>query len=98
MAFAESNRRSGRVNHRLPLVAGESGRHGEVRFADEFSNRRESVAKMIDRLGAKHGILTFFYEAGPCVFGLHLQTTIMGCDWVVVARSLVPTLSLNKPA
>jgi len=105
MAFAESNRRSGQVNHRLPLAAGESGRHGEVRFAGEFSNRRESVAKMIDRLGAKHGILTFFYEAGPCVFGLHRQTTIMGCDWVVVAPSLVPTprgglptLSLNKPA
>jgi hypothetical protein len=105
MAFAESNRRSGQVNHRLPLAAGESGRHGEVRFADEFSNRRESVAKMIDRLGAKPGKLAFLYEAGPSVYGLHRQTTMMGRDWVVVAPSLaptrpgdLPTISLNKPA
>jgi len=105
MAFAESNRRSGQVNHRLPLAAGESGRHGEVRFADEFSNRRESVAKMIDRLGAKPGKLAFLYEAGRSVHGLRRQTTMMGRDWVVVAPSLsptrpgdLPTISLNKPA
>ncbi len=73
------------MNPRLPLVVGESGRCGEVRFAGEISNRRESVAKMIDHLGAKPGKLAFLYEAGPSVYGLHRQTTMMGRDWVVVS-------------
>jgi hypothetical protein len=78
---------------------------GEVRFAGEISNRRQSVAKMIDRLGAKPGKLAFLYEAGRSVHGLHRQTTMMGRHWVVVAPSLaptrpgdLPTISLNKPA
>ena len=100
----ENKGRPGRVNLRLPLVVGESGRRGEVCFEGEISNRRETVAKMIDRLGAKHGKLASFYEAGSCVFGLHRQTIMMARDWVIVAESLVltrpgdlPTISLNNP-
>ncbi|MGO9237574.1 MAG: hypothetical protein ACLP4V_27120 [Methylocella sp.] len=40
---------------------------------------------MIDHLGAKPGKLAFLYEAGPSVYGLHRQTTMMGRDWVVVS-------------
>jgi hypothetical protein len=64
---------------------------GEVRFAWEISNQRQSVAKMIDRLGAKPGKLAFLYEAGRSVHGPRRQTTMMGRHWVVVAPSLAPT-------
>ena len=98
MAFAESNRRSGRVNHRLPLVVGESGRHGEVRFADEFSNRRQSVAKMIDRLGAKPGKLAFLYEAGRSVHGLRRQTTMNDGARLGRGRSIALADTARRPA
>ncbi len=75
----------------ISVAVAKSGRRGEVRFFGEIPNRPESVAKIIDRLGAKHGKLAFCYEAGPCGYGLHRQITMLGHDCVVVAPSLVPT-------
>lgn len=73
----------------ISVAIAESGRRGEVRFVGEIPSRPDSVAKLLVRLGAKHGRLAFCYEAGPCGYGLHRQITMAGHDCVVVA-SLVP--------
>ncbi len=75
----------------ISVAVAESGRRGEVRFAGKIPSRPELVAKMVDRLAEKHGKLAFWYEAGPCGYGLHRQVTMLGHDCVVVAPSLVPT-------
>jgi transposase len=48
----------------IAVAAAESGQRGEVRFVGEIPNRPESVAKMVERLAAKHRKLAFCYEAG----------------------------------
>ena len=75
----------------ISVAVAESGRRGEVRFVGEIPNRPESVAKLIDRLGAKRGKLAFCNEAGPCGYALHRQIAMLRHDCVVVAPSLVPT-------
>lgn len=75
----------------ISVAIAESGRRGEVRFVGEIPSRPESVAKLLARLGAKHGRLAFCYEAGPCGYGLDRQITMAGHECVVVAPSLVPT-------
>lgn len=74
----------------ISVAIAESGRRGEVRFIGEIPSRPEALAKMIDRLAAKHGKLAFCYEAGPCGYGLYRQITLLGHKCVVVAPSLVP--------
>jgi transposase len=74
----------------ISVAIAESGRRGEVRFIGEIPSRPEAVAKMVDRLTAKHGKLAFCYEAGPCGYGLYRQITLLGHECVVVAPSLVP--------
>jgi transposase len=75
----------------ISVAIAERGRGGEVRFIGEIPSRPESVAKMVDRLAAKHDKLSFCYEAGPCGYGLYRQITMLGHECVVVAPSLVPT-------
>lgn len=75
----------------ISVAIAEGGRRGESRFIGEIQSRPEAVAKMVDRLAAKHGKLTFCYEAGPCGYGLYRQITLLGHDCIVVAPSLVPT-------
>lgn len=75
----------------ISVAIAESGRRGEVRFIGEIPSRPEAVAKMVDRLAAKHGKPAFCYEAGPCGYGLYRQITSFGHNCVVVAPSLVPT-------
>ena len=75
----------------VAVAVAESGRRGQVRFIGEFPSRPESVAKMLERLAAKHHKLAFCTEAGPCFYGLHRQIVLLGHDCVVVAPSLVPT-------
>lgn len=75
----------------ISVAIAEGGRRGEVRFIGEIPSRPEAVAKMVDRLVAKHGKLAFCYEAGPCGYGLYRQIAMLGRECVVVAPSLVPT-------
>jgi transposase len=66
------------------------GRRGETRFVGEIPSRPDAVAKLVERLGSKHGKLAFCSEAGPCGYGLYRQITQLGHKCVVVAPSLVP--------
>jgi transposase len=72
------------------VAIAESGRGGEVREVGVFENRPDVLRKMVARLGKHRRRLNFYYEAGPCGYGLHRLLTGLGHDCVVVAPSLAP--------
>jgi transposase len=72
------------------VALAEAGRAGEVRYLGEFENTPAATAKLVRKLTAKHGALTFCYEAGPTGYGLHRQIRQLGQDCIVVAPSLIP--------
>ena len=68
---------------------------GLVRFAFWARSRtpRRRIAKLVRKLAAKCGRLTFCYEAGPTGYGLYRQIKSLGHECMVVAPSLI----LKKP-
>ena len=72
------------------VALAEAGRAGEVRYLGELENTPAATAKLVRKLTAKHGALTFCYEAGPTGYGLHRQIRQLGQDCIVVAPSLIP--------
>jgi len=75
--------------HNAVAIA-EAGRAGTIRFLGEFENTPVATAKLVRRLTARHGKLTFCYEAGPTGYGLYRQIKQLGQDCIVVAPSLIP--------
>ena len=76
---------------RNAVAIAEPSRLGEVRFVGEIENNGAATAKLVRKLAAKYGRLTFCYEAGPTGYGLNRQITSLGHDCMVVAPSLIPT-------
>ena len=75
----------------LAVAIAEGGLRGEVRFWGR-SNQPEAVRKLVAKLAAKHPVLSFCYEAGPCGYGLYRQILGLGQpSRLVVAPSLIPT-------
>lgn len=62
----------------------------EVRFFGEIAHTPEAVERLVGRLVRPDRELVFWYEAGPCGYGLHRQLTTLGHRCVVVAPSLIP--------
>jgi transposase len=60
-----------------------------VRFVGEFPTTGAATRKLVAKLAAKYGKLTFCYEAGPTGYGLYRLITSLG-QCVVVAPSLIP--------
>lgn len=75
---------------RNAVAIADGGRAGEVRFLGEIENTGAATAKLVRKLAAKYGRLTFCYEAGPTGYGLHRQIKSLGCECIVVAPSLIP--------
>lgn len=75
---------------RNAVAVAEAGRAGEVRFLGEIDNTAAATAKLVKKLGARYGRLTFCYEAGPTGYGLHRQIKSLGHECMVVAPSLIP--------
>src|SRR6516162_2914773 len=50
---------------RNAVAIAEAGRAGEVRFLGEIENTEAAIVKLVRKLAAKYGRLTFCYEAGP---------------------------------
>jgi transposase len=75
---------------RNAVAIAEGGRGGEVRFLGEIENTEAATAKLVHKLSAKYGRLTFCYEAGPTGYGLYRLIKRLGHDCVVVAPSLIP--------
>jgi hypothetical protein len=53
----------------ISVAIAESGRRGEVRFIGEIPSRPEAVAKMVDRLAAKHGNWRSATRPDPAAMG-----------------------------
>ena len=75
--------------HNAVAIA-DGGRSGEVRFLGEIENTGAATAKLVRKLAAKYGRLTFCYEAGPTGYGLYRQIKGLGHECLVVAPSLIP--------
>jgi len=75
----------------IAVAVAENGR-GQPESLGEIANQPKTVAKLIERLGARYGgeRLLFVYEAGPCGYGVYRQIVAMGHDCEVVAPSLIP--------
>jgi hypothetical protein len=78
---------------RNAVAIAEAGRAGVVRFLGEIENTEAATAKLVRKLAAKYGRLTFCYEAGPTGYGLYRQIKNLGHECMVVAPSLI----LKKP-
>jgi transposase len=75
---------------RNAVAIADAGRDGEVRFFGEIENTPAATAKLVRKLSAKYGRLTFCYEAGPTGYGLQRQIKELGFECMVVAPSLIP--------
>src|SRR3954466_10196853 len=75
---------------RNAVAIAEGGRNGEVRYLGEVENTEVGTSKLVRKLAAQHGRLTFCYEAGPTGYGLHRLIETLGHACVVVAPSLIP--------
>jgi transposase len=75
---------------RIAVGLADGGRAGEARFLGEIEASEASVTKLVRRLSAKHGKLTFCYEAGPTGYGLYRLISELGHACEVVAPSLIP--------
>jgi transposase len=75
---------------RNAVAVAEPGRSGEVRFVGEIENSKPATAKLMRKLAARYGRLTFCYEAGPTGYGLYRQIEGLGYECIVVAPSLIP--------
>ncbi len=50
----------------ISVALAEAGRSGEVRLIGTIANEPDAIAKLVRKLGDRHGLLEFAYEAGPC--------------------------------
>jgi len=75
---------------RNAVAIADGGRDGEVRFFGEIENTATATAKLVRKLTARYGRLTFCYEAGPTGYGLYRQITSLGHGCIVAAPSLIP--------
>jgi transposase len=75
---------------RNAVAIADADRAGEVRFLGEIENTAAAVGKLVRKLAAKYGRLTFCYEAGPTGYGLYRQIKGLGHACMVVAPSLIP--------
>ena len=73
----------------IAIAVADAGRAGDVQSLGTISNRPESVAKLVKKLGGPKGLLVC-YEAGPTGYVLYWQLTKLGVDCEVVAPTLVP--------
>jgi transposase len=75
---------------RNAVAIAEGGRGGEVRYFGEFPTTEAATRKLVGKLAAKYGRLTFCYEAGPTGYGLYRLITSLGHECQVAAPSLTP--------
>ena len=60
---------------RISIAVAESGRSGAVEYLGEISNDPVAIGKLCDHLERRGNALAFYYEAGPCGYGVHRQLT-----------------------
>ena len=61
-----------------------------MRYVGEIDATGAATRKLVAKLAAKYGRLTFCYEAGPTGYGLYRLIRSLGHDGIVAAPSLIP--------
>ena len=74
----------------ISIAVADAGREGEVRHVGTVENVPEAIAKLVRRLGRRHGAVEFVYEAGSCGYSVQRQIAGMGFSCRVCAPSLTP--------
>lgn len=74
----------------IAVAVADAGRIGEVRFWGEIANTPDAVASMLRKLGGRHPLMHFVYEAGPCGYGLHRQIMLTQHHCEVVSPAQTP--------
>lgn len=75
---------------KISVAVADAGRDGEIRMIGAIANTPDAVAKLIRKLGHRHGSIEVTYEAGPCGYGIYRQLAEMGVACRVVAPSHTP--------
>ena len=75
------------VHKETIAVAVADGAGGEPRYWGEIKNRPEAVRRLLARLGGPDERLRFFYEAGPCGYGLYRQLVKAGLNLARLDRA-----------
>jgi hypothetical protein len=83
-----------KARNAIAVADGERG--GEVRYLGEVEASSTAMARVVQRLAAKHARVHFCYEAGPTGYGLHRLITSLGHPCTVVAPSLIPKRSGDR--
>ena len=60
------------------VAIAEDSRGGEVRYLGEFAATEAATRKLMAKLAAKYGQVTFCYEAGPTGYGLYRLLKSLG--------------------
>ncbi len=66
-----------------------AGRAAPV-YRGEIANTPKALDTLIGRLSANGELLSFWYEAGPCGYGIYRQIVARGHECIVAAPSLIP--------
>jgi transposase len=74
----------------ITVAVADAGREGEVRHIGTVENTPEAIAKLVRRLGRRHKVVEFVYEAGSCGYNVQRQIAGMGFACRVCAPSLTP--------
>lgn len=78
------------VHQQTIAVAVAEATGGPAQGWETIANRPGAVAKLAARLSRQGEVLCFYYEAGPCGYGVYRQLTELGHACQVVAPSLIP--------
>lgn len=67
----------------ISVAVAQGKRGGEVRHWGSVPYRPDHIRKLVEKLAAGGARLYFYYEAGPCDYGLYRQLVEMGheCSW-----------------
>ena len=75
---------------RISVAVAETDRGRTVEYLGEIDNEAGAIRKLCDRLSGRGKKLAFYYEAGPCGYGVRRQLVRLGHRCDVVAPSLIP--------
>ena len=59
----------------IAVAIADAGRTGEVRFWGTIANTPEALSSLTRKLGERHRVVEYVYEAGPCGYGVGLSAT-----------------------
>src|SRR6476620_12080602 len=88
---------------RNAVAIAEAGRRGEVRYLGEVDASEAATRKLIAKLAARYGRLTFSYEAGPTGYGLYRLIESLGNTCIMAVptqgyRFVTPVVTANAIA